>query len=100
MSITIIGEFEISHDPANEPALVIHHLIRGYDAVQLDAATTTELADLLTVQQKRIRELGGYRVLFGAGGDVVFYAPNGQRACYFVPDQAAHLMRVLTEPVS
>lgn len=95
MQIELIGEYEVTVVPGGEPALVIHHLIRGYDVVALGAANAAELGALLAVQQKRIRELGGYRVLLGAGGDVSVYGPTGARACYLTPDQAAQLARLL-----
>jgi hypothetical protein len=88
---TIIGEYEVSYAPASEPALVIHHVVRGYDVLRLDAAAAAELGTLLAVQQKRIRELAGHRALFGAAGDVSLYGPSGQRACYLNPEQAARL---------
>lgn len=93
--VTVIATFEVSYEPTAAPALVMHHLIQGYDTVRMDAATAAELGALLTIQQKRIRELGGYRALFGASGDLALYAPNGQRACYLNADQTAQLARVL-----
>jgi hypothetical protein len=94
--INIIGEYEVSYDPTNDPALVLHHVVRGYDVLRLGAAAAAELATLLAVQQKRIRELDGHRALFGAAGDVSIYGPNGQRACYLNADQAALVRRLMT----
>lgn len=91
MQITVIGEYELTHQPAAEPALVIHHVIRGYDVVHLPAADVAELAALLGVRQKRIRTLSTYQLIFGDGGDLTFYTTAGQRACYFNADQAAAL---------
>jgi hypothetical protein len=95
MQIELVGEYEVTVVPGGEPALVIHHVIRGYDVVALGAADTAELGALLAVHQKRIRELGGYRVLLGAGGDVTLYAPTGARACYLNPEQAAQVARLI-----
>jgi hypothetical protein len=95
MQITVIGEYEITHQSAAEPALVIHHVIRGYDVVHLAAEQCAELAQLLTVRQKRIRTLGTYQLILGEGGDLAFYTNTGQRACYLNPDQAAALGRFL-----
>jgi hypothetical protein len=95
MQITVIAEYEITRQPAAEPALVIHHVIRGYDVVHLDAAQLAELAELLTVQQKRIRTLGEYQLILGEGGDLTFYSGPGRRACYLNPDQATALGKFL-----
>lgn len=96
MQTDLIGELEISYTPGAEPALVIHHLIRSRDVARLSAAEAVELRDLLAVAQKRIRELsGGHRLVLGAGGDFSLYTPDGQRACYLNPDQAARLARLL-----
>lgn len=93
--LTLIGEYEVSYDPDGEPALVIHHLIRGYDVLRMDAAAAAALGELLGDEQKRIRGVGGYQLIFGAGGDLACYAPNGQRACYFNAGQAAQLAALL-----
>jgi hypothetical protein len=94
-NINIIGEYEVSYAPTADPALVLHHLVRGYDVLRLGAAAAAELGALLAVQQKRIRELDGHRALFGAAGDVSIYAPSGQRACYLNADQAALLGKLI-----
>lgn len=96
MQIAIIGEYEVTSTPGAEPALVIHHVVRGYDAVTLGAADSAELRDLLAVQQKRIRDLGGYRLLLGAAGDVTLYDQAGRRACYLTPEQGERLAALLT----
>ncbi|NTU80994.1 MAG: hypothetical protein HGA45_16705 [Chloroflexales bacterium] len=95
MSIAIIGDYEITYSDGGAPALVIHHVVRGYDAVTLDGAAAAELRELLATSQKRIRDLGGYRAILGASGDIALYAPAGQRACYLTPEQAARLARLL-----
>lgn len=95
MDPVIIGEYEVAHRPGASPALVIHHVVRGYDAVALGASECAGLRELLAVEQKRIRELGGYRVLLGASGDLTMYDQAGRRACYLTPDQAARLARLL-----
>lgn len=95
MDPVIIGEYEVTHRQGCAPALVIHHVVRGYDAVALAASECGALRELLAVQQKRIRELGGYRVLLGAGGDLTVYDQAGRRACYLTPDQCARLARLL-----
>ena len=91
----LLGDYEISYAPADRPVLIMHHLIRGYDAVRLDAAAASELGVLLRTNQKRIRELGGYQVMCGAAGDLTLYGPGGQRACYFTPDQTSRLAQLL-----
>lgn len=95
MQIELIGEYEVSFERAGAPALVIHHLIRGHDVAALGAADAAELGALLAVSQKRIRELGGYRALFGDAGDLTLYTASGARACYLNADQAARLGRLL-----
>lgn len=95
MAIELIGEYEVSFTAGEEPALVIHHLIRGHDVAALGAAEAAELRELLAVSQKRIRELGGYRALFGEAGDMTLYTQAGARACYLNADQAARLGRLL-----
>jgi hypothetical protein len=95
MQISVIGDYEITYQPAAAPALVIHHVVRGYDVVHLDAAQLAELRALLAVRQKRIRTLGPYQLILGEGGDITLYAAGGQRACYLNPDQAAALARLL-----
>lgn len=91
MQVAIIGDYEVSYTPDADPALVIHHVVRGYDAAVLDAAAAAELHALLAVSQKRIREVGGYRAVFGAAGDVTLYTTSGQRAVYLSSEQAARL---------
>lgn len=92
----LIGDFEVSYEPGAEPALVIFHVVRGRDVARLADAAVAELRALLAITQKRIRELpGGYRIVLGAGGDFSLYAPDGQRACYLNPDQAARLARLI-----
>lgn len=95
MQIELIGEYEVTVTPGGEPTLVMHHVVRGYNVVALSAGDADELAALLVTSQKRIRELGGYRVLLGGGGDLTLYAPNGARACYLNPDQSARLAHIL-----
>lgn len=96
MQIDVIGELEVTYQPGQEPALLIHHLIRGRDLARLSAAEAGELRELLAIDQKRIRVLsGGHRLVLGAGGDFSLYLPDGQRVCYFNPDQAARLARLL-----
>ena len=91
----LLGDYEVSYAPADQPALIMHHLIRGYDAVRLDAAAARELGLLLRVNQKRIRELGGYQVICGAAGDLTIYGPGGQRACYVNSAQTSILAQLL-----
>ncbi len=91
----LLGDYEIHYAPTDQFALIMHHLIRGYDAVRLDAAAANELGVLLHTNQKRIRELGGYQVMCGAAGDLTLYGPGGQRACYFTPDQTLILAQLL-----
>lgn len=95
MQVAIIGEYEVTYQAGGEPALVVHHVVRGYDAVTLGAAETGELRELLAVRQKRIRELGGYRLIFGEGGDIVFYDQAGRRTCYLDGEDAGRLGRML-----
>ena len=96
MRMDVIGELEVTYQPGQEPALLIHHLIRGRDLAALSAAEAGELRELLAVSQKRIRELsGGHRLVLGANGDFSLYLPDGQRVCYFNPDQALRLARML-----
>lgn len=95
MQFDLIGEYEATYTPGGSPALVLHHLVRGYDAVVLDAAATAELRELLAVRQKRIRPLAGYSAILGAGGDLTLYTASGQRACYLNEDQAARLARLI-----
>lgn len=97
MQVVMIGEYEFTYQAGAEPALVVHHLIRGYDAVILDAAAAAELRELVAVQQKRIRELGGYRVILGASGDLTVYDQHGRRACYLTGEQSPQLARLLAE---
>ncbi|HMQ31428.1 MAG TPA: hypothetical protein PKD53_11920 [Chloroflexaceae bacterium] len=95
MQIVIIGDYEVVYSEGDDPALVIHHVVRGHDAVTLGAADAAELGALLAVRQKRIRELGGYRLLLGAGGDMSFYDQLGRRACYLTEEQGERLARLL-----
>lgn len=95
MSIALIGDYEVTWDPNSEPALVIHHVVRGYDAAVFDAETAMLLRDLLATQQKRIRTLGAYQAIFGAGGDLALYTSTHRRAAYFTNDQAARLAALL-----
>ena len=95
MQIDLIGEYEATYTPGATPTLVLHHLVRGHDAVALDEAATAELRELLAVHQKRIRPLAGYNAILGAGGDLTFYTAAGQRACYLNGDQAARLARLI-----
>lgn len=97
MQVALIGEYEVTWQAGGAPALVLHHVVRGYDAVALGADATAELRELLAVRQKRIRELGGYRVLLGAGGDLTFYDQAGRRACYLGGDDAGRLARLLEQ---
>lgn len=96
MQVALIGEYEVTYQAGGAPALVLHHVVRGYDALALGADDTAALHALLAVRQKRIRELGGYRVLLGAGGDLTVYDQAGQRACYLSGDDADRLARLLT----
>ena len=96
MQVELIGDYEATFTPGTEPSLVLHHLVRGHDVVTLGEAAVAELCQLLAVRQKRIRELGGYNAILGAGGDLTLYTPAGQRACYLNSDQAARLARLLT----
>jgi hypothetical protein len=91
MQIELIGDYEATCTPGASPTLVLHHLVRGYDAVVLDADATAELAELLATQQKRIRPLASYNAILGTGGDLTLYTASGQRACYLNGDQAARL---------
>jgi len=95
VEVTIIGEYEITCSADHEPALVIHHVVRGYDAVVLDAAAVATLRELLAVQQKRIRPLGQYQAVFGAGGDMTVYTVANQRAVYLNSEQTARLAALL-----
>lgn len=100
MQIELIGGYEVTYQPEAAPALVIHHLVRGYDAVTLDADAAAELGSLLRETQKRIRAVGGYQLIFGEGGDLVIHAPNGQRAAYFNADQAMQLGKMFAPTAS
>jgi len=94
--IEIIGEYEATCTPGGDPALVLHHVVRGYDAATLSPDVAAELRELLAVKQKRIRSLGPYQAIFGAEGDFALYQANGRRACYLTADQAAKLARLLS----
>lgn len=95
MEITIIGEYEITYTPSHEPALVIHHVVRGYDAAVLDAAAVAALRDMLSIQQKRIRNLANYQVIFGSGGDMTLYTASNQRTVYLNAEQTARLAALI-----
>lgn len=95
MHIVIIGDYEITYAPDQEPALVIHHVVRGYDAAILDAAAVAKLRELLSIQQKRIRTLGAYQAIFGSGGDMTLFTAANQRAVYLNADQTARLAALL-----
>ncbi|MCS6882389.1 MAG: hypothetical protein RMK84_14230 [Oscillochloridaceae bacterium] len=95
METIIIGDYEITYTPDGEPALVIHHVVRGYDAAVLDAAAVATLRDLLSIQQKRIRNLGKYQAIFGSGGDMALYTAAGQRSVYLNADQTVRLAALL-----
>jgi hypothetical protein len=95
MQVVIIGEYEVTYEADGAPALVVHHVVRGYDVVTLTTEEAVELRELLAVQQKRIRELGSYRVILGAGGDLTIYDQAGRRACYLSGDDAGRLGRLL-----
>ncbi len=95
MQITLIGEFEVAYHPAATPALVLHHLIRGYDAVVLNADEVAMLRELLSAVQKRIRDIGDYRLILGAGGDLTFYTATGQRSAYLTADHMRQLARLI-----
>jgi hypothetical protein len=95
VKIEIIGDYEATYAPGGEPALVLHHVVQGFDAATLAAGEAAELRELLAARQKRIRALGSYQAIFGAEGDFALYAAGGRRACYLTPDQAARLARLL-----
>jgi len=97
MHTALIGDYEVTITPGGEPALEIFHVVRGHTVVALGSADAGALRDLLATEQKRIRELAGYQLIFGAGGDLTFYSPNGTRACYLRADHAATLARYLRE---
>ncbi len=93
--IEIIGDYEATYEPGGEPALVLHHVVQGFDAARLGANEAAALRELLAIRQKRIRALGPYQAIFGAEGDFALYAAGGRRACYLTSDQAAMLARLL-----
>jgi hypothetical protein len=95
MQIALIGDYEVTYREGGDPSLVVHQVVRGYDAVRLGAPEVAALRELLAVQQKRIRELGGYRVILGAGGDLTIYDQLGRRACYLNGDQTGQLARLV-----
>jgi hypothetical protein len=95
MQIELIGEYEVTLTPGGAPALTIHHLIRGHDVATMSLAEAHALRDELAVSQKRIREIGGYRAIFGGAGDLTLYSASGARACYLNGDQTAQLGRLL-----
>lgn len=95
MEITIIGEYEITYTPEREPVLVIHHVVRGHDAAVFDGVAVATLRDMLSIQQKRIRNLGNYQAIFGSGGDMTLYTASNQRAVYLNAEQTARLAALL-----
>jgi hypothetical protein len=95
MKIEIIGDYEATYAPGGEPALLLHHVVQGFDAAALGAGEAAALRELLAVRQKRIRALGPYQAIFGAEGDFALYAAGGRRACYLTVEQAARLARLL-----
>ena len=95
MQIVLIAEFEVSVRPNGEPALAFHHVIRDRTVATFELAAAQELRDLLAIEQKRIRVVGGCQVIFGAGGDLTIYSPNGQRAVYLNDFQAGQLSALL-----
>jgi hypothetical protein len=95
MHMELIAEYEVTYRPEGEPALALFHVVRGHEAARLGAAEVAELRGLLATQQKRIRGLGPYQLILGAGGDISLHAPTGQRACYLNPDQARKLARLI-----
>jgi hypothetical protein len=95
VKIEIIGDYEATYAPGGEPALVLHHVVQGFDAARLSASEALELRELLAVSQKRIRTLGAYQAIFGAEGDFALYAAGGRRACYLTTAQAARLATLL-----
>ncbi len=95
MNIELIAEYEVSYRPEGEPALSLFHVVRGHEVARLGPAEVAELRELLSTVQKRIRSLGPYQLILGAGGDLSLYAANGARACYLNPDQARKLARMI-----
>ena len=55
MQITLIGEYEVTLQPDAEPALVLHHLIRGHDVVRLPSIEARAVAGWLSDPVRRIR---------------------------------------------
>jgi hypothetical protein len=95
MPIELIAEYEVTYRAEGEPALTFYHVVRGHDVARLAAAETAELRELLAVTQKRIRSLGAFQLILGAGGDLSLYTADGRRACYLNPDQVTHLARLI-----
>jgi hypothetical protein len=95
MLIELIAEYEATYRPEGEPALTLYHVVRGHDVARLSTAEVAELRELLAVSQKRIRSLGIFQLILGAGGDLSFYMADGRRACYLNPDQARQLARMI-----
>jgi hypothetical protein len=93
MQIELIAEYEVAYRPEGD--LTLFHVVRGREAARLSAAEVAELRELLSVTQKRIRGLGPYQLILGAGGDLSLHAPTGQRACYLNPDQVQELLRLI-----
>jgi hypothetical protein len=91
---TLIGEYEITLG-GEPPVLEILNLVRGNAAARFVGDEVAELRELLAVEQKRIRPLGAYNLIFGASGDMAIYRQNGQRSAYFNADQVATLRRFL-----
>ena len=93
--IEIIGDYEATYIPGGDPALVLHHVVQGFDAARLSAAEAGALRELLALSQKRIRTLGPYQAFLGAEGVFALYAAGGRRACYLTAGQAARLAGLL-----
>jgi hypothetical protein len=101
MQILLIGEYEVTITPDQQPALVLHHLIRDVAVVSLNRSEAAAVAAWLLQPLRRIRELTDYRVIVGTAGDVTWYLQNGMRVAYLNVDQARtladHLARALPE---
>jgi hypothetical protein len=96
MQIELIAEYEVTYREHGEPALALYHVVRGHDVARLSAPEVAELRELLAVTQKRIRSVGIFQLIFGAGGDLSLYLADGRRACYLNPDQAQKLARFIS----
>ncbi|NTW02198.1 MAG: hypothetical protein HGA19_13095 [Oscillochloris sp.] len=95
MQFDLIGEYEVTYRREGEPALSFFHVVRDREVAQLATLAVAELRELLATDQKRIRSLGGYQIILGAGGDLSIYATSGQRTCYLNADQARKLARMI-----